>query len=209
MQETLFDPDEAERLGIAYSDSYARDREWEHEDLSDPTEDIDLFFGHIPGRRMLDVGCGWGRQVYHFLDHGLEYIGIDHSKLMIEAAQEANPGVRFEVMSCHALEFPRDTFDGLWCCCVLSGEPKHNMPAVLRELRRVLTPGGVMMIVMPDVHGTYEELARDNDGNPLLYYSSYELEELSNLLLDSGFADIERNYRISEGAMSVLVRKQK
>ena len=207
MSNTLVDPDFAERLDVTYSDVFARERGWEYEDMEEPLEDLTSFFRHLPGIRVLDVGCGWARYVYRFISHGLDYVGIDHSVEMINAACETCPNERFELMSYRYLTFKPESFDGLWCCCSFSGEPKHNMPTVLQGLKEVLVPGGAMMVTMPAVYRSHEQMIKDENGDPLLYHSHYELRELTELLESTGFTTIETNPQWQHGAMSVLVQK--
>jgi SAM-dependent methyltransferase len=207
VQSDLTDPDLAEQLGIKYSDDYARSREWEFNDLLEPKDALKSFYEHLPGNRMLDIGCGWARYVHRFVDHALAYTGIDHSPAMVTVARETYPDQRFELMSYRKLTFPDESFDGLWCCCAFSGEPKHNMPMVLQELKRVLVPGGIIMVVMPAVYESHEGMQSGDDGKPLLYHSHYELDELVCFLEEAGFSTITTKQYWDDGAMSVLVKK--
>ena len=208
MQTTLIDPDVAETVGIEYSDAFARDRGWESAGLLEPTDDLRIFFSNLEGSRILDVGCGWGGYVQRFVSQDLDYIGIDHSTEMVTAAQAANPDQTFSVMSYRELSFRAGRFDGLWCCCAFSGEPKHNMPTVLTGLKQVLRDGGIMMVVMPAVYESHEGMQTDDDGEPVLYHAHYELPELVMLLQAAGFTVIEKHQRYEHGAMSVLVRNE-
>lgn len=201
------DLDAIEALNMRYSDNFVRRRETSDWNLSDPLQDIDLFLEHIPGHRMLDVGCGWGRYVGRFIEHGMEYIGIDHSEEMINAARLGNFSRQFQVMSFRKLSFSSESFDGLWCCCVFSGEPKQNMPNVLQELHRVLVKGGIMLVIMPAHNSSGEELVEDEHNAPLIWSADYDQRELEQLLEDAGFEIVESNDRWQSGAMSVLVRK--
>lgn len=208
MTHSQMDPDEAERLDRQYWNTYAADRRWEEVDyLEDPAEDLDAFFRALPGTRILDVGCGWARYVYRFLDHGLDYTGIDIAPAMVDFARIQYPEERFEQMSLRKLEFANDSFDGLWCCCALSGIPKHELPAVLRELQRALVPGGVMGIIMPCCGASYEEVVLDRAGEPMLHASFYVLEEFVELLKAAGFSIIDSINLYQDGAFSVLVQK--
>ena len=208
MQDTLIDPDVAEDLGIKYSNTYALSRGWTYDGLKEPEEDLKIFFDNLPGSKMLDVGCGWARYVYRFIDHGIDYVGIDHSPEMVAVAREEYPDKQFELMSYRKLEFPDESFDALWCCCTFGGEPKHNMPKVLEGLKRILVTGGVMMVVMPAMNVSDEEMATTADGKPLLHHSFYELTELVKLLEAAGFSTVESTQHWHHGAMSVLVKKK-
>src|SRR3989338_7662784 len=65
----------------------------------EPSEMLEIFLNGIPGRRMLDAGCGSARYVYRFIDNDLEYTGIDLSPEMVAATKKAYPNLRFEEMS--------------------------------------------------------------------------------------------------------------
>lgn len=201
-------PDEAEHLEATYWDEYARQRKWEEAVyLAPPLEDLEAFFEVFPGKRVLDVGCGWAWYVDRFLDHGLNYIGVDIAPAMIDYARSQYPEEQFELMSYRKLQFPDESFDGLWCSCAFSCGPKHNLPIVLQELRRVLASGGVMTIVMPCCGESYEETVTINNDGQKLHASFYVLNEFVELLTAAGFHIIDKTNRWSDGAFSVLVKK--
>lgn len=204
-----FDPLEAERLERIYSDQMARKRVWEEHGTQAPLEDLEIFFESLPGRRVLDVGCGWGHYVYEFLDRELDYYGIDLSPEMIRVAQETNPEAQLDIMSYRdvAAKFPPYAFDGIWCSCIFGGEPKHNMPNILNGLKRVLRPGGIMTVIMPITYGSIEKLAHDADGNVVGWYASYQPNELHELLEQVGFSEVTSFDRMDSGAASVMVQK--
>lgn len=201
------DLDAIEALNIKYSDNFARRLDLNELELGVPEEEIMLFKDHIPGVSMLDVGCGWAWYARRFTDEGLEYIGIDHSEEMIKAARGNNFGLQFGVMSFRKLQFPDGSFDGLWCCCAFAGEPKQNMPNVLLELKRVLTTGGILHVIMRAESSSGEELLEDSEGKPLLWSADYDQRELEQLLESVGFEVVESNDRWQNETMSVLVRK--
>jgi len=210
MQTTApFDPLEAERLERAYSNQNARDRVWEAHGTQHPAEDLGIFFDHLNGNTVLDVGCGWGYYIHEFLDRDLDYHGIDLSPEMIKIAQETNPEAQLDIMSYRnvAAKFPPYAFDGIWCSCAFGGEPKHNMPTVLSGLKRVLKPGGIMTVIMPITHGSVDEAITDDDGKVKHWYASYQPDELHMLLDMVGFTEVTSFDRRMHGAAAVIVRK--
>jgi len=196
-----------EALNIKYSDDLIKNGQWKNFDLADPLEEIDMFCAHIPGKHMLDVGCGWARYVHRFDAYELVYTGIDHSAEMIKLAKSHNPEKSFEVMSYRSLSFDDESFDGLWCCCVFAGEPKSNIKQVLGELRRVLRPGGIILVIMPEVNVSGEELLQDDNGEPLLWSADYELVEFQDSMIDAGFEILHGRHSWRNGAFTVLARK--
>lgn len=199
--------DEIQRFDCAWTDNFAKERGWENHDLTDPVDDLELFFNYIPGINMLDVGCGWGRYVFRFAGHGLNYRGIDHSVEMLKVARSNNPEADFIQGSFRSLPFPNKQFDGLWSCCSLSAIPKKHVVEVLHEHLRVLRPGGVIHIVMPAPPESTEMLYTDSAGRPEIYQAHYHLFEFEVHVANAGFRIIESDYRLENGSFYVLAQK--
>jgi ubiquinone/menaquinone biosynthesis C-methylase UbiE len=77
-------------------------------------EKIDKFIRLLPGKRVLDVGCGPGHDTNYLTERGFECLGIDLSKKMIQIAKKNFKG-RFKVADFFNLRFRDNVFDGLWC----------------------------------------------------------------------------------------------
>ena len=112
-----------------------------------------------PGERVLDLGCGEGRHCHglHMLG-GVEVVGVDLDEPSLEKARaglETLPPRRpddptktsFSVADATALPFPDDSFDALICSEVLEHLPDY--PAAIKEMRRVLKPGGRLCVTVP------------------------------------------------------------
>ena len=116
-----------------------------------PVEEA-LVLEHVPdGARLLDLGCGAGRTSIPLAEMGLEVTGIDLSPLMIEVAQQqaqlAGVDVQFAVMDAVSLRFPDGSFDVvLFSYNGIELVPgRQAKDGVLREVARVLRPGGVFL----------------------------------------------------------------
>jgi SAM-dependent methyltransferase len=110
---------------------------------------IRLFVDLIGERvRVLDAGCGTGRMTTHLraLHPPLELTGVDLSPGMLEEARRAVPDVEFVEGDLAALPFADDTFDGVLAWYSIIHTPEVGLPAVFAELRRVLSPGGVLLV---------------------------------------------------------------
>ncbi len=105
----------------------------------------------LSGRRaVLDVGCGGGASTEALVAHGIEEVwGLDASPYLLRLADERVPRARFVHGLAEATGFPDARFDGAACCFVLHELPPRAGDAALRELRRVLRPGGRLVIVEP------------------------------------------------------------
>ncbi|MFI2713576.1 class I SAM-dependent methyltransferase [Micromonospora sp. NPDC018662] len=93
-----------------------------------------------------DVGCGPGRITGHLNRLGLDAFGIDLSPGMIEVARRDHPGLRFEVGSMTGLDLADECLAGLLAWFSLIHVPDDEVPTVLDEFRRVLRPGGVVLL---------------------------------------------------------------
>lgn len=206
---TEYSLDEIEAFDRDWTDRFAVKKGWEEHHLTDPVEDLRLFFDHIPGKLILDSGCGWGRYVHRFTDAGLEYVGLDHSCEMLVVAGTSNPGLKFIQGTFRKIPFPSEHFDGIWSCCSLAAVPKRHLVEILSEHKRVLKPEGIIAIVMPafDQYGSGEEMYTDDDGNPEIYQAHYHLDEFCEHVEGAGLKIIDAAYRWHNGAMYVLAKK--
>ncbi len=101
------------------------------------------FLSYVPtGGRILDAGCGSGRDSRAFLDAGYNVVSFDASEEMCRRASEyigkSVLNMRFEDVAYEA------EFDGIWACASLLHVPVENLPEVLKKMRRALKPGGVL-----------------------------------------------------------------
>jgi SAM-dependent methyltransferase len=98
------------------------------------------------GGPVADVGCGPGHVTAHMQGQGLDVFGIDLSPGMIEVARRSNPGLRFEVGSMTDLDLADASVAGLLAFWSLIHIPDEAVPVVLKEFRRVVRPGGLVLI---------------------------------------------------------------
>lgn len=94
-----------------------------------------------PGARILDAGCGSGRDSLAFLQRGFRVLSIDASKEMVAAATRYT-GQEALQLTFDALDFDRE-FDGIWACGSLVHIARLDMPSVLARLSKALKPQGV------------------------------------------------------------------
>lgn len=98
--------------------------------------------------KILDAGCGLG--IFVKKESTIipgEYYGIDFDSSNISAALANHPSIKFQVMSVEYLDFPNDYFDMIYSRDVL--EHVDNPDLALKEMTRVLKPGGVLKIQIP------------------------------------------------------------
>jgi ubiquinone/menaquinone biosynthesis C-methylase UbiE len=117
---------------------------------------------HVAGRRVLDVGCGFGRFPITFARHGAEVFGVDLqsrylslSRVFAQREEVRPPTVA--VARAEALPFPDEAFDVVHCRLVLN---YVDMKVAIREMRRVLVPGGRLFLTMVTLGNVLHDLSR-------------------------------------------------
>jgi SAM-dependent methyltransferase len=104
-----------------------------------------------PGARVLDAGCGSGQWAVALAARGYALVGVDVSPEMIRRAAAhgaaAGVAVTWRVGDLAAVPDPDGAFDAVLARVVLQFVP--DLPAALREIRRVLRPGGRLLASVP------------------------------------------------------------
>ncbi|WP_229834671.1 class I SAM-dependent methyltransferase [Streptomyces xantholiticus] len=98
------------------------------------------------GGLVADVGCGTGRITAHLRKLDLDAFGIDLSPGMIGAARRDHPDVRFDLGSMTDLPLADASVTGLVAWYSLIHVPDDEISSVLAHFRRVLRPGGPLLL---------------------------------------------------------------
>lgn len=130
-----------------------------------PIPDIPLERGE--GKRLLDIGCNWGRWTIAAARKGYVPVGIDPDLGPVLAAQRvaAAEGVQasFVVGDARFLPFTEESFDVVFSYSVIQHFSKADARTAIREVRRVLRRSGLSLIQMPNALGIrslYHQLRR-------------------------------------------------
>jgi tellurite methyltransferase len=105
-----------------------------------------------PEMRIVDAGCGGGRNIVYLLREGYEVFGVDTSAEAVAAARKSAavlapdlPGENFQVAAVEAMPFPDAFADVVVCNAVLHfARDQAHFDAMVGELWRVLRPGGML-----------------------------------------------------------------
>jgi SAM-dependent methyltransferase len=101
-----------------------------------------------PGGRVLEDGCGPGQWVRFLCDQGYDAYGVDYSAVAVEEGMRRWPGLKLVRADMRQMPFGNGFFDGI----VSFGAIEHDIDGpqdALREMRRVLRPGGVLFCTVP------------------------------------------------------------
>lgn len=111
----------------------------------------------LTGRIWLDAGCGTGTLSRWLAERGCKVLGVDAAAEMIETAEQLaqqadkSDDLKFErVETIARLPLENNSRDGILCSSVL--EYVSDVDACLKEFARVLRPGGLLLVSVPNRH---------------------------------------------------------
>jgi ubiquinone/menaquinone biosynthesis C-methylase UbiE len=149
-----------------------------------------------PGELTLDVGCGEGRLARDLKALGHRVVALDASPTMLAAARAADPKGDYRVADAAALPFDDGVADA--AVAFMSLQDVDDMPGAVREIARVLRPGGrfCMAVVHPiNSAGAFES---DDDNAPFRIEGSYfESRSYAQPLERGGLSMIFHSYHHS------------
>jgi len=148
---------EVEALFDSLALQYVRERERQFSFLVQKSIAIE-FLGGMRGR-LLEAGCGPGIMMPELVAMGFETHGVDVSREMIRRARQRMKGhplekrCSFAVGDVEELDLPDAAYDAVLCMGVLEYLPRYSL--ALGEISRVLKPGGVAVIALPNRASAY------------------------------------------------------
>lgn len=118
--------------------------------------------------KILDAGCGTGRNMHWFLQNNFEVYAIDTNEEMINQLRLANPVLpkeHLQVSSVDEILFPDNYFDHLICIAVLHfATNKAHFKKMLGELVRVVKQGGSLLLRIAADIGFEDKISLVGDG---------------------------------------------
>ena len=155
-------------------------------------ENFDKFFELLPKGRVLEIGCGAGRDAQELIDHGYDYIGTDIAPGLLKLAHKNNPRAKFLEKNLYDLDF-KEPFDGFWCAAVLIHIPKARIDEALGAIHRNMKAKAIGFIAMKEGAGQRLESRPDiNDADFLFVY--WQSDEFKKVLGQNGFEVLEEGY---------------
>ena len=186
------------------------DREAPHYTLSGregPARQLDGFLDRLaPGARILELGCGAGKDAAHMLKRGFAVVPTDGSAAMARKAQE-RLGIAVQTLRFSQLEAVED-YDGVWAHASIHHQPFASLPGILARIARAMKPGAWhfanFKLGTGDARDTFGRLYNFPGADDLrAAYAAISSWEVFETLVyeDGGFDGITRDW------MAVTVRK--
>jgi SAM-dependent methyltransferase len=167
-----------------------------------------------PDSTVLDIGCGGGRTISKLAAAARDgkVFGLDHSQDSVAASTRTNAGAvsagRVEIRqgSVSALPWPDNTFD------LITAIETHffwpNLPGDMREVLRVLRPGGTFLLIAEIYKGATTAVAKlAEKRGALAGMSLLTPDEHRDLLAGTGFSDVRVSLDAGKGWICCTVKK--
>lgn len=171
-----------------------------------PAEELDFFLSYAqPGQRILEPMCGSGRFLLPFLDHGFDITGQDRSQQMLDKLWCKAPQAQAALGN--LLDYcPAERFDYIFipCCSMSLFTDRDECLAVLKRLKALLAPGGVLVFSVETLAGRcpddagYRETARvtTQAGDELLLESKNHYDSATQTQYMPGIYTLRRQGQV-------------
>jgi ubiquinone/menaquinone biosynthesis C-methylase UbiE len=143
-----------------------------------------------PKAKILDAGCGSGRDSDLLVKKSLEVIGLDLSTSLISLAKIKYPNIKFVVGNFLDLPFPNNSFNGVWAhASLVHLESVADVKKALKEFNRVLKSTGVIHVLVKANNNNerFEVVGDKLTGNSKRFFQYFRKEELKSLIEEIEF----------------------
>jgi len=160
-----------QKMADVYNERYKNDN------LAEPYAD---FLENLPGKKILEIGCGGGRDTKYFHEQKLDVTATDLTPRFLEIGKEQCPDVNFQLMDMRKLEFPDASFDGIWANLSFHHISKTENLSTLKEFKRVLKNGGLLYLGLMEGEGEEDKYSKFSQETR--HFSYYTEEEITLLI---------------------------
>lgn len=142
-------------------------------DFFSQTKEVDMqnvyqpFLEHLPKtplrnqQKILDVGCGSGRDSVFFANQRFEVVAIDGSQNLIDLAKQTDTRINWQCLRFDEIDHQswQNSFTGIWACASLLHVPFDDLSKILNELITCLKSNGILYASFK-----YGDSEREKDG---------------------------------------------
>ncbi|WP_168383551.1 class I SAM-dependent methyltransferase [Acinetobacter indicus] len=181
------------------------------EEFTASTFEVDMeslyqpFLAELPeGARILDVGCGSGRDTLAFKKKGYQVDAIDYSEELVKKASRIT-GIPIKLKSFYEVD-DYEAYDGIWACASLLHCERTRLKEVIGKLLSALKPNGVIYMSFK-----YGKGDREKDGRQFTDLNEVQVKELLNQWDDVSqlkqWITIDQRPNRSEKWLNILLKK--
>ena len=183
----------------------------------EPLPGVSYFFenysNEFPNQKVLDLGCGNGRNLRYIAKEGLDAYGMDISDTALKQLKNdfENEGLETHLAqgSFYAIPFQQDSFGSLICINVLQHNDWAGAERSFAEMSRVMHEGGYALVTVRSVQHDIPERSTILDDTGVTFIPSegskegikihhYSQEEIERLAKENNFAVLEMKERVGE-----------
>lgn len=146
---------------------------------------------YIKNRKVLDIGCWTGQFEKLASQKTKQIVGIDPGASAIRVAKKMVPKAKFKVANATKLPFSRNSFDTVTILDVIEHIPLNSESVCLNEIKRVLKPGGHLILSTPSAHPLSVLL---DPAYFIIGHRHYSLSKINELLKIADFKIIKIGY---------------
>lgn len=134
----------------------------------------DKFLQMLSGKKILDFGCGSGRDTMYFLKSGFDVTATDGSEELCKYASEYT-GIQVKQMLFQDLD-EVDYYDGIWACSSILHLSKNELRIVMNKMCRALKAGGIIYTSFK--YGNFEG---ERNGR---FFTDFTIDEFTDFVKD-------------------------
>ena len=139
--------------------------------------------------KVVEIGCGDGRDAAEIVKRVAWYEGVDPSEGLLEIARQKVPNARFVQADAMTYQYPTD-LDVVYAFASLLHVRETEMPVVLQKINTSLRAGGITFISLKERATYTEEIKADQYGERMFYYYNPEvIKRLAGAAFSAVFED--------------------
>jgi SAM-dependent methyltransferase len=138
--------------------------------------------------RILDLGCGGGRDAGDLARRGYCVVGVDRTSALLSAGRRRYPSLQLIRADLRHLPFQPMSFDGLWAAASLMHFPKPDARRILADLYQLVRPGGLFAATV--TYGVKSRLVTDG-WVPGRYFARWRKAEFARAVRGTGWSILE------------------
>lgn len=149
-----------------------------------PAQTISAFQAALPGKKVLDLGSGSGRDALLLRDAGLDVTCLDASASMVALTEKLGfPTIQTDFKN---LQLDNQMFDGIWAYTSLIHVTPDELVTTVASLRDVLPKNGIILLGLIKGNGAHM-VKRPSMPESERYFHFYQAGQIDTLMQSAGF----------------------